>query len=106
MLHWDGTMFPETRGGRSMDRFAVMVIAYGHDKLPNVCDGTDPSCIDFVQEHHVPERMKVLSLDTSASNTGTRLPTLLGPYAYEVFLTKLFQSSIGHTLGSDLRIRS
>ena len=50
--------------------------------------------------------MKVLSLDTSASNTGTCLPSLLSPYAYEVFLTKIFQSSIGHThdLGSELRI--
>ena len=33
MLHWDGEMFPEIRGGRSMDRIAVLVIGYGHEKL-------------------------------------------------------------------------
>ena len=94
--------------GRYMDRIAVLVIGYGHDQLPNVSDGTGggagPSCIDFVQQPHVPERMKVLSLDTSASNIGTCLPSILAPYSYEVFLTKLFQSSVGHTLGSELRI--
>ncbi len=78
MLHWDGKMFPEIRGVRSMDRTAVLVIGYGHEKLPNVSDGTEgeagPSCIDLVQEQHLPERMKWLSLDTSASNTGTYLP--------------------------------
>ena len=70
MLHRDGKMFPEIRGGRSMDRIAVLVIGYGLEKLPNVSDGTGgeagPSCIAFVQEHHVPERMKGLSLDTSS----------------------------------------
>ncbi len=74
-----------------MDRIAVLVIGYGHEKLPNISDDTRreavPSCIDFVQEQHLPERMKVLSLDTSASNTGTCLPSILAPYAYEVFLT-------------------
>ena len=108
MLHWDGKMFPEIRGGRSMDRIAVLVIGYGHEKLPNVSDGTggeaSPSCIDLVQEPHVPERMKLSSLDTSASNTGTCLPNILAPYAYEVFLTNIFQSSIGDTFGSELRI--
>ena len=52
MLHWDGKMFPEIRGGRSMDRITVLVIGYGHEKLPNVSDGTGgeagPSCIDLV----------------------------------------------------------
>ncbi len=74
MLDWDRKMFPEIRGGRSMDRIAVLVIRYSHEKLPTVSDGTRseavPSCIDFVQEHHVAEGMKGLSLDTSASNTG------------------------------------
>ena len=101
-------MFPEIRGGRSMDRITLLVIGYGHEKLPNVSDGTGgevgPSCIDFVQEHHVSKRMNVLSLDTSVSNTGTWLPSILAPYAYEVFLTKIFQSSIGHNLGSELMI--
>ena len=55
-----------------MDRIAVLVIGYGHEKLPNASDG--PSCIDLVQEQHSPERIKWLSLDTSASNTGTCLP--------------------------------
>ena len=86
MLHWDGKMFPEIRGGRSMDRIAVLVIGYGHEKLPKVSDGTrgeaGPSCIYLVQEYHVPVRMKVISLDTSASNTGTCLPSILAPYAY------------------------
>ena len=58
-----------------MDRIAVLVIGYRHDKLPNVSDGTGgetgPACIDLVREHHLLERMKGLSLDTSASNTGT-----------------------------------
>ena len=79
MLHWDGKMFPEIRGGRSMDWIAVLVIGYIHEEPPNVSDGTrreaGPSCIDLVQEQHLPERMKWLSLDTSASNTGTCLPT-------------------------------
>ena len=101
MLHGDGKMFPEIRGGRSMDRIAVPIIGCGHEKLPNVSDDTGgeagPSCIGFVQEHHVPEQIKVLSLDTSASNTGTCLPSILAPYAYKVFLTKIFQSSFGHT---------
>ena len=78
MLHWDGKMFPEIRGGRSMDRIVVLFIGYGHEKLPNVSDGNrreaGPSCIDLVQEQHLPERMKWLSLDTSASNTRTCLP--------------------------------
>ncbi len=91
-----------------MGRIAVLVIGYGHEKLPNVSDDTageaGPSCIDLVHEHHVPARMKVLSLDTSASNTGTCLPSILAPYAYEVFLPKICQSSIGHTLGPGVRI--
>ena len=92
-----------------MDRIAVLVIRYSHEKLPTVSDGTrreaGPSCIDFVLEHHVAERMKGLSLDTSASNTGlVYLPYWCPPYAYEVFLIKIFQSSISHTLGSELRI--
>ena len=81
MLRWDG----EIRGGRSIDQIAVLIIGYGHDKLPNVSDGTGgdarPSCIDFVRERHVPTRMKVLSLNKSASNTGTCLPSILAPYA-------------------------
>ncbi len=32
-------MFPEIRSGQSMDRIAVLVIGYGHEKLPNVSDG-------------------------------------------------------------------
>ena len=52
-MHWDGDMFSEIRGGRSMDRIAVLVIRYGHEKLPIVSDGTGgdagPSCIDFVR---------------------------------------------------------
>ena len=36
--------------------------------------------------------------------TQTQGLSILAPYAYEVFLTKIFQSSIGHTLGSELRI--
>ena len=40
MLHWDGEMSPEIRGDRSMDRIAVLVIGYGHEKPPNVSDGT------------------------------------------------------------------
>ena len=74
MLHWDRKMFPEIRGGRSMDRIPVLGIRYSHEKLPTVSDGTGgeagPSCIDFVREHHVAERMKGLSLDTPAPNTG------------------------------------
>ena len=85
VLHWDGEMFPEIRGGRSIDRIAVLVTGYGHEKLPNVSDGTGgdagPSCIDFIRERHVPERMKVLSLNKSASNTTTCLPSMLAPYA-------------------------
>ncbi len=108
MLSWDVKIFPESRGGRSMDRIAVLVIGYGHEKLPNVSDDTGgeagPSCIDLIQEHHVPERMKGVSFDTSASNTGTCLPSILAPHAYEVFLTKIFQSSVGHTLVSELWI--
>ncbi len=56
-----------------MDRISVLVIGYGHEKLPSFADGTggeaSPSCIDLVQEHHVPERMKGMSPNTSASNT-------------------------------------
>ena len=78
MLHWDGKMFQEIRGGRSMDRIAALVIGYGHEKRPNVSDGTKreagPSCTDLGQEQHLSERVKLLSLDTSASNTGTYLP--------------------------------
>ncbi len=48
--------------------------------------------------------MKWMSLVISASNTGTFLPSILAPYAYEVFLTKIFQSAIGYSLGSELRI--
>ena len=48
-----------------MDPIAELVIGYGQEKLPNVSDGTrgeaGPSYIDFVQEHHVPERMKVIT---------------------------------------------
>ena len=32
------------------------------------------------------------------------LPSTLAPYAYEVFLTNIFQASVGHTLGSEHRI--
>ena len=59
MLHWDGKMFQEIRGGRSMDRIAVLVIGYGHEKPPNASDGTKreegPSCIDLGQERHLSE---------------------------------------------------
>ena len=68
-----------------MDRIAVLVIGYGHEKLPNISDGrwgdAGPSCIDFVRERHVTERMKVLSLNKSASNTGTCLTSVLAPCA-------------------------
>ena len=66
-----------------MDRIAMLVIGYRHEKLSDVSDGTGGeaglSCIDLVQEHHLPERMKGMSLDTSASNTGTCLPSILAP---------------------------
>ena len=45
MLHWDGKMFPEIRGGRSMDRIYVLVIGYRHEKLSNVSDGTGGEAI-------------------------------------------------------------
>ena len=68
MLHWDGEMFPEIRGGRSMDLIAVLVIWFGHEKLPKVSDGTGGeaglSSIDLVQDNPVRERMKWISLDT------------------------------------------
>ena len=40
MFHWDGKMFPEIRGGPSMDRITVLIIGYGHEKLPIVSNGT------------------------------------------------------------------
>ena len=74
MLQWDGEMLPEIRGGRYMYRIAVLVTGYDQGTLPTVSDGTEgeagSTCVDLVQEHHLPERMKLLSLDTSASNTG------------------------------------
>ena len=61
-------MLPEIRGGRSLDRIAVLVTGSGQEKLKNVPDGTGgeagPTAVDLVQEHHLPERMKGLSLDT------------------------------------------
>ena len=51
-----------------MDLIAVLVIWFGHEKLPKVSDGTRGeaglSIIDLVQDNHVPERMKWISLDT------------------------------------------
>ena len=44
-----------------MERTGVLVIGYGHEKLPNVSHGTGG--VDFVHEHHVLEWMKVLSLE-------------------------------------------
>ena len=99
-------MFPEIRGGRSMDRIAVRVIWYGHDKLPHVSDDTGgeagPSCIDLIQEHHVPERMKGMSLDTSASNTGTCLPSILA----HICLQSLPDKDISVFNWSYLRVRT
>ena len=48
VLHWDVKMFPEIRGGRYMDRMAVLVIGYVHEKLPNVSDGTGGRLSPFV----------------------------------------------------------
>ena len=80
MLHWDGKMLPEIRGGRSLDRTAVLVIRYGQEKLPNVSyfrgGEAGSTCVDIVQEHHLPERMKGLSSGTSASNTWIHEPAL------------------------------
>ena len=39
--------------------------------------------ISFEQERHMLEQMKWLSFDTSASNTGTYLPSILATYSYE-----------------------
>ena len=56
-----------------MERSAVLVTGYDQDKLTNVSDGTGGEagriCVDLVQEILLPERMKGLSVDTSASNT-------------------------------------
>ena len=58
------------------DRIAVLVNR--QEKLPNVSNGTGgdagSTCVDLAHEHHLPERMKGLSLDTSTSNAGIREP--------------------------------
>ena len=41
----------------------------------------------------------VVSRHTSIEHRDLFTYSILTPYAYEVFLTKIFQSSIGHTLG-------
>ena len=46
---------------------------------------------------------RVITRHTSTEHRAC-LPTILAPYAYEVFLIKIFQSSISHTLGSELGI--
>ena len=76
VLYWDGEMFPEIRGDRSLDRSAVLITGYGQENLPNVSDGrggeAGPTCVDLVQEHH--KQMKGLSPDTSASKARIREP--------------------------------
>ena len=64
MLYWDLDTLPEIRGGRAMDRIAVLVTGYGKEKLMNDTGDAGPTSVDLVHEHKLPERMKGLSLNT------------------------------------------
>jgi len=127
VLHWDSKILPDIKDGReSVERIAVLVSADGKEKLlgiPKVMSGTGENiarvCMDLVKEHGMEERVKGLSFDTTASNTGVHAGAcvlieksfnrelLYFPcrnHIYEVVLSHVFKFSYGPSSGPDIPV--
>ncbi|XP_050704488.1 uncharacterized protein LOC126989930 [Eriocheir sinensis] len=126
VLHWDGKMLPTITGNRSEDRIAILVSGKGQEKLlgiPKIPAGTGAEiarvCIECIREHHLSDRIKGLSFDTTSSNTGihagacTKIEDALEKqllylacrhHIYEIVLAKAFHLSMGPTTGPNIEI--
>lgn len=75
MLHWDGKLLLKVTGNKYEDRIAILVSGNCQEKLvgiPKVTADTGAEmacvCLEYVQKHHLSERIRALSFDTTASN--------------------------------------
>ena len=115
-MHWDVEILPEIWTGLLC--WSLGAARRSLRTFPMTQGRGSPTSVDLVQEHHLPERMTGLSLETSSSNAGIRAPvsgkrvgsreatslhSTHAPYAYKVFMAKIFQSSIAHTFASEIR---
>lgn len=76
-IHWDGKMLPALTSKQKVDRLAVLVSGCGVMKLlgvPQLSDGTGKKQAEAVhalaEEWNIVDRVKFMSFDTTASNTG------------------------------------
>lgn len=78
-IHWDGKMLPALTSKKLVDRMAIIVSGDGVMKLlavPVIGRGTGKAQADSIyetlEEWNLTDRVKFMSFDTTASNTGIR----------------------------------
>jgi hypothetical protein len=78
-VHWDGKMLPDLTKNKSIDRLAVLVSGEGTMKLlgvPKIHNSTGEAqataVFNLIQEWNLIDRVRLMSFDTTASNTGLK----------------------------------
>jgi len=78
-IHWDGKMLPSLTSKETVDRLAVIVSGEGVMKLlgvPRLPNGTGEAeasaVFTLIQDWNLTDRIKCMSFDTTASNTGLK----------------------------------
>ena len=123
-VHFVGKILPDITGRDSVDRLAVVVTGYNVDQLLGILELTNgtgkevsEADITTLLDWDIQDRVKAMSFDTTAANTGTeaRACTLVEKkldrevlhlacrhHMYEVVLSDVFKHSLGQSSGPEI----
>lgn len=117
VIHWDGKLMPDITGNNKVERLPILVSGNGCEKLlgvPKLTSATgekiSDAVFDIMQQWNVTNKVRAMSFDTTASNTGVKKGacTLLEEktgrdllwlacrhHVFEIILSKIFTLCFG-----------
>lgn len=124
VLHWDGKMMEDLTGEQKIDRIAIIVSGCGIDqilRIPKLVSGTGQATadavIDVVSDWGIKDRVKAISFDTTASNSGRKngactliemqlqrdvLYLACRHHIHEILLAEAFRITMGSSSGPEI----
>jgi len=125
-VHWDGKMLPALMSKELVDRLAVLVSGDGTMKLlgvPKLPNGTGQAeataVFNLIQEWNLNDRIKFMSFDTTASNTGVHagacvlleekldrnlISLACRHHIMELMVAKVFDTVMGPSSGPNIKL--
>jgi hypothetical protein len=126
VLHFDGKILKDVTGEQNVDRLAIIVSGSGTEQLlaiPKLSNGTGKeianALVESVTSWGLQERIKGLSFDTTASNTGLKsgacvlfqsmlqcdvLHLACRHHIHEIMLEEVFLQSMGPSSGPNITL--